>query len=225
MAKIMTRKKTVYTALLLCIIGYQHITAKQPIIMIDPAGHAKDTGRKLSQSYERAETYACAEALKTALEARYNTQVVLSRTPGKEIVPLQHASFANRFNVDLFIRLQFYKKNTEKPKIYIHHLVYDPLIDFIQRTPGQYTFIPVQQAHFQNIEFTENIAKTIQSHLSQTHHQKLFDCHTIMGLPIKPLIGIIAPAIMFDIGIHDDQQWQLLIDPIVESLASVITKS
>lgn len=191
-------------------------------IMIDPAGHAKDTGRKLSQSYERAQTYAQAEELKTILENRYNAHVIITRAPGEEIVPLQNASFANRLNVDLFVRLHMYKKKTEKPKISVHRLVFDPISDYTKQHASQLSFIPVSQAHCKNITTTKDYAKKIFAGISEPTNQKLFDSALAPALPIKPLVGIIAPAIVLELGIHDDLQWRLSTEPIAQSIASAL---
>jgi hypothetical protein len=196
-----------------------HATDTTKIIMIDPAGDAKNTGRHLHGSLERAETYKCALELKTSLEKQFsNVRVILTRAPGDEIVPLQNASFANRLDVDFFIRLQLYHEYAEKPKIYLYQLIFDPILDMAHHAQNQITFIPVQQAHFQNIKTTTLLTEQIKSALSTRETQISFDCYGVYGLPIKPLVGIIAPAITVEMGLLADNNWQLFISPLVEGI-------
>ena len=193
--------------------------AATKVIMIDPAGHAKQTGRKLRQGYERAETYAFASALKTALEQRMPLlRVVLTRTPGTAIVPLQNASFANRLPADLFIQLSFYKETAEKPTVSIYHLVFDPILDNAKREPNPIGFIPIHQAHYTSLAETKNITQTFKTTLSSTQTTHGFTCLDVYGLPIKALVGITAPAITIECGLLEDKQWQQLVDPLVESI-------
>lgn len=192
-------------------------------IMIDPAGHAKHTGRQLHQGYERAETYKCAEALKSALEQRFdNVRVILTRAPGDEIVPLQNASFANRLNVDFFVRLNFYKEDTQKPQISLYHLVFDPIVDGAKRMSDSTNFIPIHQAHYANIHQSTTIATKMKYQLSQPDYLKLFDVQGVNGLPIKPLVGIQAPALTIEIGLLSDDQWNITVEPLIASFAIVL---
>lgn len=191
----------------------------QVTIMLDPAGHARNTGRRLVNSFERAETLKLAESLRAMLESRYNLKVILTRSPGEEIVPLQNASFANRLSVDFFLSLHIYKEESVKPRLYAYHLVYNPVADFAQRMLEPLAFIPIHQAHFANIHKTTLAGKMMKSKLIQAENQKLFDFHGLFGVPIKPLVGITAPALLLEIGINDDEKWQNLIEPIVDSLS------
>ena len=149
--------KTV-SSLFLALAASTCLHAKPKLIMLDPAGHAKDTGRQLNHGYERAETYKCAETIKRGLERLDDVRVILSRTPGEELVPLQNASFANRFNADLVIRLSFYKENTDKAKINLYYLQIDTLDDKGESTTSPFT--PINQAHLDNIQTSIQLAKT-----------------------------------------------------------------
>ncbi len=198
------------------------VTAHTTIIMIDPAGHAKQAGRQLYNGYERAETYKCAEALKTAIEQRFdNVHVILTRAPGDEIVPLQNASFANRLNVDFFMRLHFYKAETEKPQITLYNLVFDPIVDSAKRKNKHIDFIPIHQAHYANVRQSSTIATNLQRQLSGPDYLKLFDVQGVFGLPIKHLVGIQAPALTLEIGLLSDDQWNNMIGPLISSFAIV----
>ena len=192
-------------------------------LMIDPAGHAQQTGRKLWSGFERAETFKCAEALKTACENYSNTvRVILTRAPGEEIVPLQNASFANRLGVDFFLRVQCIKEDGEKPSLTIYYHEHDPLIDKAQRAAQPYAFTPITHAHFHNIGRSINIAQSLSTALSASDYQKSFICEGTYGLPLKPLVGITASALIIEIGLCADDQWQLFVDPIARELFTIL---
>lgn len=202
-------------------IGLQaHAPTWSKLIMIDPAGHAKSPGRKLHKNYERAETYKCAEALKRSLEQNFHVRVILTRDPGDEIVPLQNASFANRLNIDFFLRINFYTKDLPKPKLGLYNLVFDPIIDTVNRPFNPQAFIPVNQAHFKCVSLTKSLASQMTSLLGAAHYQKLFDIGQPCSLPLKPLVGITAPALLLEACLPwQDDQWNDLVTPLAESIA------
>ena len=197
-------------------------TQPKPIIMIAPAGHAQHLGRKIHDTYERAETLKFAEKLKEKIEHSYNVNVVLSRAFGEEILPLQSASFANRLKVKFFLSLHLYQEESLKPKIFLYHLVYNPLIDFNHPQKKFPTFVPLHQAHFKSIQTTKILGNYIKDSFQNHNYKKQFDLYGPYGLPCKPLVGISAPALAFEIGIHKINQWESLIDPVVTMLDSII---
>ncbi|MFH1643806.1 MAG: hypothetical protein ABIA74_01395 [bacterium] len=196
-----------------------NVLEKQPLVMIDPAGHAKNVGRRLIESYERGETFKFAERLKDALSEKYGIRSVLTRFPGEEIIDLQNASFANRLQVDFYISLHIYRQDNVKPKIYIYYLVYDPVVDLTKRTIDPLKFLPIQQAHFPGIGNTLFSCKKIKECFSQMDNQKKFDFYGPYGIPFKPLVGVTAPAIGLEVGIDQEDKWLNLVEPIVESLS------
>ncbi|MFA6263213.1 MAG: N-acetylmuramoyl-L-alanine amidase [Candidatus Babeliales bacterium] len=193
-------------------------------IMLDPAGHTQQTGRRLWGSFERAETFKCAETLKDSLE-KYSssTRVILTRAPGQVLVPLQNASFANRLNVDFFVRIHCVKADTEKPHITVYYQEIDPLIDNAQHAEMPHAFIPLHHAHFRSIHRSSDSAKALKKFLSSAEHQKDFDCYgTTHGLPLAALMGITVPAIVIEIGLCSDDQWKLFIEPLTQGLSSTL---
>ncbi|MFH1461893.1 MAG: hypothetical protein ABIF12_03035 [bacterium] len=209
--------KTVFLIIILLIVNF-NIKAEPIFVMINPAGHAKDVGRKLVEDYERSTAFKMAEVLKEKLQDEYGLRCVLTRYPGEEIVDLQNASFANRLGVDFYLDLRLFRQDIVKPKIFIYHLVYNPMVDLASRVFDPYKFISVGQSHFLNISNTQSYGRKIKDILTQEYYKKSFDCLGLFGIPIKPLVGLIAPAICIEIGICEQDQWQSLIDPIVKSL-------
>jgi hypothetical protein len=200
--------------------NYVFLQNKTPLVMINPAGHAKNVGRKLPfGEYERTVTFELAEKLQHALKDKYGIKVVLSRFIGEEIVdPLQNASFANRLGVDFYLSIHMYAQETAKPKVFMYHLMYDPMMDLARRFYDPLDFIPIHQAHFSNIYETKWRGNKIKEVLTSPENQKLFDFYGMFGIPFRPLCGILAPAIAIEIGIRQENAWRSLVDSLVESL-------
>src|SRR3990172_8684717 len=75
-------------------------------IMLDPAGDAKNPGRKLDDSFERGITLQFSETLKQKLESLFpSIRVVLTRLPGETVQLLQNANFANRLDVNFYLSI------------------------------------------------------------------------------------------------------------------------
>ncbi|MCK4650817.1 N-acetylmuramoyl-L-alanine amidase [Candidatus Babeliales bacterium] len=198
---------------------YTFISSKSTsLIMIDPSGHAKNVGRKLVEGYERAQTFKFAEVLRDELKKKYDCRVVLTRFPGEQIFALQNASFANRLSIDFYLSLHFYREESAKPKLFIYNLVYDPIFDLAKRNFDPFQFVPIHQVHFINIFNTKYYGRLIREVLTESSYQKIFDFYGPYGIPIKPLCGIIAPAIAIEIGICQEEQWSLFVEPLVASL-------
>ena len=214
----MKNLRLIFLLLLFINIAFGSSEKKQFLIMIDPAGHAKNVGRKLVEGYERAQTFKFAQGLQKGLQDKYGFRVIITRYPGEEIVDLQNASFANRLNVDFYINLNIYRQDSVKPKIFMYHLVYNSMVDLARRTFEPYAFMPINQAHFANIHTTRSYAEYTKKSMIQPHYQRWFDFYGLYGVPFKPLAGIAAPAIAIEVGICQEDKWQIFIDPLVESL-------
>lgn len=191
----------------------------RPIVLIDPAGHAKNLGRLLVEGYERAETLKLAHAIKERLLRKYRVRPVISRRPGEEISHrLQIPSFSNRLGADFFLRIHMYREESEKPKLFLYHLLFHPMVDLAVLDRKPLSLIHVQQAHFGSIHITRFYGETMYDYLNQELFKKYFDCFPLQGLPIASMIGITAPAVLVEIGICRENKWKSLVGPIVDSL-------
>lgn len=189
-------------------------------IMLDPAGDARHVGRKLDDAFERGIALQCAERLKAAIEQNYpHVRVVLTRLPGEIEQPLQHANFANRLNTDLYISLHFYQEHDTKPHWYIYTFSYGN--DFVIPS-SSLTFYTYDNVHRINTQVTQRWATMIKQTLNQEPYTQHFICTHVYKLPFKPLIGIKAPAIAYEIGLKKQQDWTHAIEPVVASLAPLI---
>ena len=191
-------------------------------IMLDPAGHAKQPGRQLHESFERAETYKCAEQIKKIIENTSDIHVLLTRAPGEEIVPLQNASFANRTQVDLFVNIHLYKEDAEQPSINLSYLTYDTLLDPTHNNFKKTDFVPVNQAHCPALATTKRWCASIISNLKTSVPSRWHTNPQALALPLKELQGIIAPAITIELGVHRDNEYQEIAQQLAETLMACL---
>ncbi len=198
------------------IINQSHVFS----LMLDPAGDAKHTGRRLEDSFERGITLQCTEQLKKVLEKRHpNMRVVLTRFPGESLQPLQNANFANRLDVDFYLSIHFFQEKNIKPQLFLYHFSYND--DFITKV-FDLCFYRYDQAHLFNMPTIKLWGNTIKNVLEKELYKKQFDVHSVFKLPFKPLIGIKAPAIALEAGLKYKDDWYIYIEPIADSISAII---
>lgn len=211
--------------------------AERYIAVIDPAGH--EPGRWLFEGYERAETLKMAYEIKDALIADRSFPdcwiPVVSRSPGEEGSFLRTASFINRLGADFNIRIQMYPEEREKPRVFLYHLVFDPMVDLVcgkkdwqdrgvGENSGPLELVPLHRAHFGSVHKTRFYGKRLYDYLSADRFSRYFDCYPLKGLPLVSLVGITAPAIVIEIGICQQDKWKSLVQPIVGGVCSLLNE-
>lgn len=207
-----------------------HATSTKFSIMLDPAGDAKNTGRKLDDSFERGVTLQCAEKLKELLEKQHpHIRVVLTRFPGESLQPLQNANFANRLGTDLYVNINFYHETATKPNLFLYTFSYDetPVSQslgagwFVAQMPPT-SFCAYDKAHLTSSATTKNWAQTMSKALDTDTYKRQFTLHGPFHLPFKPLIGIKAPAVAFEIGLKSKDDWTAYVNVLAEALNPII---
>lgn len=212
--------------LVLCTLASASTHARESLfsIMLDPAGDAKHTGRKLDDSFERGITLQFAEQLKKVLEQQHgNTvQVVLTRFPGETLQPLQNANFANRLNVDLYLNIHFYQDDRTKPQLFLYRFSHGN--EFVTKLFDLH-FYAYDLIHMVNKEATKRYAHSIKQTLTSPSYAQQFEVLGLFSLPFKPLIGIKAPALALEASLHHKDDWRTFVEPIAQSLAPLIEGS
>jgi hypothetical protein len=191
----------------------------QRLIVIDPAGDAKRTGRNIGDSFERGLTLQCAEKIKEIIEERTSyLKVIITRMPGDNVYDLQNATLANRI-ADYFISLNFYYTQEIKPTIFLYQFSYGNDFIFCQQGIALHSY---DQAYRINKNLTDTMCLLFKKELSQQKYHTLYTVVGPYGLPIKPLIGIIAPSIAFEVGLKNKELWHYYSQPLAEAIISVI---
>lgn len=204
----------------LCVHSIHDSYRAQRIIIIDPAGDAKRTGRSIGDSFERGLTLQCAEKIKEMIEVQAPyIKVIITRMPGDIVYDLQNASLSNRLNADLFINLNFYYSQETKPTLFLYQFSYGN--DFAQCQQGL-ACNTYDQAYRINKIKTDEIAALLKQTLSDQKYQSLFTVAGVYSLPIKPLIGIVAPSITIEAGLKSKEMWLSYCQPIAHSIIAVM---
>jgi N-acetylmuramoyl-L-alanine amidase len=189
-------------------------------VMLDPAGDGKNVGRTLYTNFERGATMQFAQELKLQILQKYShVEVVFTKNAGETLEILQSASFANRLDVDLYLSLNFYKEVEVKPNIFIFYFKNQNFFSFMPQTTLH--FHPYHKAFTTNFNQTKCWAEMIQKDLQQKKYHHYFNCKNATGIPFRPLIGIMSPAIGIEIGVNKSG-WKNYITPIVNSLSGFI---
>lgn len=193
---------------------------RQRTVILDPAGDAKRTGRRIGDSFERGLTLQCVERIKEIIanEAPH-IKVVITRMPGDIVYDLQNASLANRINADLFINLNFAHTQETKPTVYLYQFSYGN--DFVTQQQGLQLH-NYDQAYVINKHTTDLISQLLKKELSQHKWQSLFSVVAPGALPLKPLIGIVAPSITIEAGLKNKELWHHYSEPIAHAIIAAV---
>jgi len=206
----------------LSLFFYQFCCARQFTLMLDPAGDAKHAGRIIEDSFERGITLQFAEKLKKYLEFNDpSLRVILTRFPGESLEPLQNASFANRLEVDLYISFHFYHEEAPKPELFVYYFCND-VTDSWHKSSNELLFVPYDKAHRITFSLTKKVADVLEKSLRIDRYAALFDYKGTFGIPFKPLVGIVGPALGIEISLKKKDQWGLYLEPLMHSVFHII---
>lgn len=191
----------------------------QRVVVIDPAGDARRTGRRIGDSFERGLTLQCAEKIKEIIEERASyIKLIITRMPGDHVYDLQNATLANRI-ADCFINLNFYYTQETKPTIFLYQFSYGNDFAACQQGLALYSY---DQAYRINKNATDRMCLLCKHELSQQKYHSLFTVAGPYSLPIKPLIGVIAPTISCEIGLKSKELWHYCSEPLAQAIITVV---
>lgn len=200
------------------------LQAKQPFtIMLDPIGDAKHTGREIDNTFERGITIQFAQALKQHVQHLCpDVRIVLTRVPGETVQPLQNASFANRLEVDFYLTISFYQEETLPAYVAFYYYIEQQTDAWHKYNP--FMFYRATQAYLINIHTSQTIGKLFVQECKNAQISSAFEVRPLLGLPVKPLIGVVAPALYLEAGLRSQNDWHLLIEPVATCLQSLATR-
>jgi hypothetical protein len=199
--------------------------SKRYIVMLDPAGDAKNRGRTIDDNFEAGITLSYARALKTVIESSYpEISVIITRSPGESLTELQRANFANRLTVDLYININFYQNIHQQHTVHIYSFVDDKKIK-ISKKPSPFAFYPRAHAYLFSQAANEQWAHRFYTLLTTTRdYSHLFKTESPLRFPIKGLTGIYTPALAFEASLTQAADWELYVDPVVNLIATLISE-
>ena len=196
--------------------------AEQPFtIMIDPTGDGTYAGREIQDTFERGITLQCAKELKKQLTEHFsNIRVIFTRAAGETIQPMHNALFSNRLQAQLYLRIGFYHEPNMPSHIALFYYCQNST-DFWQKiNPLQ--FYHVNQAHLLHLTLTKQLAINFLQILQNNQINSVFVAHGAFAIPFKPFIGIQAPALYLEAGLHNASDWKYTIKPILAFVQSIM---
>lgn len=198
------------------------IIPQQPFtIIIDPAGDKRHAGREIYDSFERGLTLQCAQELKTQLIKNIpNIHVILTRTPGDTIQPLNNARFANRLQPNLYLRIGFYFEQNMPSHFALFYYLQDPT-DFWHKI-NYLQFYHIDQAHILYLNLTKQFATHFLQTLENNEINSVFVAHGLFAIPLKPFVGIQVPALYLEAGLHSPTDWNYLIQPLLACIQGIV---
>lgn len=197
--------------------SHQH---KPFVLILDPAGDSKKTGRSIGDSFERGITLQCAEKIKEVVEQHVdNITVYITRLPGDIAGELQNASLANRLSADLFISINFCSTTESKPGLYMYQFAYGSDFAIAQQN---LCLISYDQAHLKNKNESEIVGSLISAQLNQQEYHSLYTVFGPFKLPFKPLIGVTSPCLAIEAELKNKNDWIHLIQPLKSAIIEVV---
>lgn len=192
----------------------------QRLVILDPSGDAKRTGRRIGDNFERGLTLQCAEKIKEYIEQHAPwIKVMITRMPGDMVYDLQNASLSNRLQADFFINLNFYHSQETKPTLFLYQFSYGN--DFACCNQGL-ILRSYDEAYTINKPLTDEMVQIFKTSLLQHTYQSMFTVAGKYALPIKPLIGIVAPSICIEMGLKNKELWVHYVEPLAQSILGVL---
>lgn len=191
-------------------------------LMIDPAGDAKHAGRIIDDSFERGVTLQIAEQLKHLIEQELPTvRVILTRFPGEFLEPLQNAHFANRLEVDFYLSIHCYQEREIKSECHLFYFLGNITDEWQQRSTNLH-FQYYDKAHIPQLKTSKKCARIIQEGLQEKACQSFFGMKGILGIPFKPLIGILSPAVAIELSLPKKDHYKHYLIPLKNSIINVL---
>jgi N-acetylmuramoyl-L-alanine amidase len=196
---------------------YQPAPEKPFSMIIEASGDAQVMGRTIHNSFESALCFSVAQKIRSCLLAYQPTaKIILNRTIGQTVAPLQNANLANKLNVDLYISISAYQEIEAKPRITLYQFSYKNSQIIKKESLAFFTFDTIYNLNFE----------TTTAWIQLLHHgllaNSLFDISGPYQLPFKPLIGIQSPAIAIELGIPKDFDLDLFINPLVHHILPLL---
>ena len=192
------------------------------IIFLDPMGDLQNPGREIDGTFERGVALQFAQALKSLMERECtNLKILLTKSAGESNDFLTNASLANQLNVDLYINLNFYHETSPKSCISTYYLLYNPTTDLWKKRNQALSLIPFDLAYLNSLDKTVKYTHIFTQNLKELANGS-YVAFDALGIPFKPLRGIISPAFAIELGIRKNNEWRDLVNPIKSSLQEII---
>ncbi len=213
---------------ILSLVNYaQSLDTSFPILFIEPTTDSCSGARTIDDKFERTITWQIAKSIAASLEETVpQWQVIVPKKIGYQNKLHSRVSYVNQLGVNFFIHLHCCKTATSQEYVSLYHYCRNPFADAIPlRTT--LSFVPFQDIHRRFFNLTTRSVNFLhhQLHtLKKTNLSAQILIPTPVGLPLKNLCGINAPACMIEVGLNNSEEWEkyatilsLIIKALLES--------
>lgn len=184
-------------------------------IVLNPAGDAHCVGRVIGKDFERTIAAHFTQNMAAVIETELGIPALLTHAGYETRTGLECAHFANCVQARLYININFFQTTAQTAEWYIYY--YSRGTDFVQKSAGL-NFLPADQADILHKAETHAWAQKIASVLKHAPCEIAYVVQGPYGIPITPLLGVIAPAISIEIGLTPQTDWHSLIPPLMAAL-------
>lgn len=191
-------------------------------VLLNPAGDAQMVGRTIDNHFERSLTLQCAQSIqKIFQESNVPITIIISRKAGEAIPFLQNAHFANCLAVDLFISIHFYYEEDVIPHFFMY--AYRDINSFM-RIDETLSLYPYYYAYLYHQQKTMIYAQQCVRMLHMFYDKKQCIIHDPLYIPVYPLIGVAAPALMVEIGLKKSSDCLQYSTALAQMIIHVLTE-
>lgn len=192
--------------------------SKVVTLVFDPAGKSGPHQRMIDGISEQTITYQLVLNLKKKLEENnpYLRVIILRDTKSDDL--LQHISAANQTQANLYINFQAYQNKRKKNSLDIYHMLYRDT-DTWGTTEKVITFLPIDLSHKLSIKKTLLFEKIIFDEFDKGKSIQVM----ALGLPMKPLMGLILPSLVLELGLLHNDSYELFIEPLTRAISDIIS--
>jgi N-acetylmuramoyl-L-alanine amidase len=189
-------------------------------IIVSPAGDAMNAGRMIQDVTERGITLQCAEALKNVLRERLpRIPIIITRTAGETLEPLQEATLANRLKATLYIHLQAYYRKEAGTALHIYYMSYNNTTDHWPIRSSKLELTPLRQSYRKEFKNTVSLCTALERNLKNLSYSTTQS----LGIPSKSLMGIAIPALIIELGLSTSDDWSKLVQPLAQAISEALS--
>lgn len=194
----------------------QNSCCKKITLVLNPAHHQHNTNRTINGVKEQTIATNFCQFLQQSLEAANSNIRVIVYQPTGPITIDSIASFTNQMDTDLYVGINFYEKKQETQECGIYYFSLNPITDSWKQKQDSLTFVPFFKAHQKNFSVTKQYAKKFHEIISE--QLPTLKIHTPLTGPFCALAGIQALALMIELSLIKDTQWQQYAYPVATAL-------
>lgn len=184
-------------------------------VIISPAGDAHTVGRTVGHEFERSLTAQFAQQLAASLESELGIPARITHSNCQSYSYLECANVSNCAHACLHLSIHFFQTDGPHSEMYVYY--YSRATDFAQPCKGL-AFVPIFQADILHKAKTQAWATKLATALRQATCSVSYVVHGPYGLALAPLLGVVAPALVVEIGLSAQAHWQDFVEPLVRAI-------